>query len=158
VRRLADITHTVRAIRSHSVIVSMTILAGAASFFVGNAYSSQMPGFAEDLGHGDPGLSYSMLLAADASGAFLAGVLLESGGLLPPRQRTAIVLAILWCVSLASFSLSWNYPLAIGLLFAAGFFELSFNSSRWKTVDASSAYSVWRALGSAPSAACRSGS
>ena len=106
----------------------MTILAGAASFFVGNAYSSQMPGFAEDLGHGDPGLSYSMLLAADASGAFLAGFILESGGLLPPRQRTAIVLAILWCVSLAGFSLSWNYPLAIGVLFAAGFFELSFNS------------------------------
>ena len=114
--------------RSHSVIVSMTILAGAASFFVGNAYSSQMPGFAEDLGHGDPGLSYSMLLAADACGAFLAGVLLESGGLLPPRQRTAIVLAILWWVSLAGFSLSWNYPLALGLLFAAGFFELSFNT------------------------------
>jgi MFS family permease len=128
VRGLADITHTVRAIRDHSVIVSMTILAGAASFFVSNAYSSQMPGFAEDLGHGDPGLSYSMLLAADACGAFLAGVLLESGGLLPPRQRTAIVLAILWCVSLAGFSLSWNYPLALGLLFAAGFFELSFNT------------------------------
>jgi hypothetical protein len=128
VRGLADITHTVRAIRDHSVIVSMTILAGAASFFVGNAYSSQMPGFAEDLGHGDPGLSYSMLLAADACGAFLAGVLLESGGLLPPRQRTAIVLAILWCVSLAGFSLSWNYPLALGLLFTAGFFELSFNT------------------------------
>jgi MFS family permease len=82
VRGLADITHTVRAIRDHSVIVSMTILAGAASFFVGNAYSSQMPGFAEDLGHGDPGLSYSMLLAADACGAFLAGVLLESDGLI----------------------------------------------------------------------------
>jgi MFS family permease len=128
VRGLADITHTARAIRDHSVIVSMTILAGAASFFVGNAYSSQMPGFAEDLGHGDPGLSYSMLLAADAGGAFLASVLLESGGLLPPRQRTAIVLAILWCVSLAGFSLSWSYPLALGLLFAAGFFELSFNT------------------------------
>jgi MFS family permease len=128
VRGLADITHTMRAIRDHSVIVSMTILAGAASFFVGNAYSSQMPGFAEDLGHGDPGLSYSMLLAADACGAFLAGVLLESGGLLPPRQRTAIVLAILWCLSLAGFSLSWNYPLALGLLFTAGFFELSFNT------------------------------
>jgi hypothetical protein len=24
--------------------------------------------------------------------------------------------------------LSWNYPLALGLLFAAGFFELSFNT------------------------------
>src|SRR5246500_2342873 len=115
VRGFGDIVQTVRDIKDHSVIISMTLLAGAASFFVGNAYSSQMPGFAEDLGHGDPGLSYSMLLAADAGGAFLAGVLLESGGLLPPRQRTAIVLAILWCIALAGFSLSWNYPLAIGL-------------------------------------------
>jgi Major Facilitator Superfamily len=128
VRGLADVTHTIRAIRHHSVIVSMTVLAGAASFFVGSAYGPQMPGFAEDLGHGDPGVAYSMLLAADAGGAFLAGVILESGGLLPPRQRTAIVLAILWCTALAGFSLSWNYPLAIGLLFAAGFFELSFNT------------------------------
>ncbi len=44
------------------------------------------------------------------------------------RPRTAIVLAILWCIALAGFSLSWSYPLAIGLLFAAGFFELSFNT------------------------------
>ena len=128
VRGLADIVQTARDIRGHSVIVSMTLLTGAASLFVGNAYSSQMPGFAQDLGHGDPGLSYSMLLAADACGAFLAGVLLESSGLLPPRQRTAIVLAMLWCLALAGFSLSWNYPLALGLLFAAGFFELSFNA------------------------------
>jgi MFS family permease len=128
VRGLADIVQTARDIRGHAVIVSMTLLTGAASLFVGNAYSSQMPGFAQDLGHGDPGLSYSMLLAADACGAFLAGVLLESSGLLPPRQRTAIVLAMLWCLALAGFSLSWNYPLALGLLFAAGFFELSFNA------------------------------
>ncbi len=51
----------------------MMLLAGAASFFVGNAYSSQMPGFAADLGHGDPGVSYSMLLAADAAGGFWPG-------------------------------------------------------------------------------------
>ncbi len=106
----------------------MTLLAGAASFFVGNAYSSQMPGFANDLGHGDPGLSYSMLLAADAAGGLLAGVVLEGGRLLPPRQRTAIVLAMLWCAALVIFSLSKSYPLALGFLFAAGFLELSFNA------------------------------
>ncbi len=128
VRGLADIVQTARDIRGHSVIVSMTLLAGAASFFIGNALSPQMPGFAQDLGHGDPGLAYSTLLAADACGGFLAGVLLESGGFLLPRPRTAIVLAMLWCLTLAGFSLSWNYPLALGLLFATGFLELSFNS------------------------------
>jgi len=128
VRGLGDIVQTMRDIRAHSVIVSMTLLAGAASFFVGNAYSSQMPGFASDLGHGDPGVSYSLLLAADAAGGFLGGIALEGGGLLPPRPRTAIVLAMLWCAALASFSLAGSYALAVGFLFAAGFLELSFNA------------------------------
>jgi MFS family permease len=128
VRGLADIVQTIRDIRSHAVIVSMTLLAGAASFFVGNAYSSQMPGFAADLGHGDPGISYSLLLAADAGGGLLAGIVLEGGRLLPPRPRTAIVLAILWCAALAIFSLANSYILALGFLFAAGFLELSFNA------------------------------
>src|ERR1700723_2752651 len=128
VRGLGDIVQTMRDIKQHSVIVSMTLLAGAASFFVGNAYSSQMPGFANDLGHGDPGLSYSMLLAADAAGGLLAGVVLEGRGLLPPRPRNAIVLAMMWCAALAIFSLAKSYPLALGFLFAAGFLELSFNA------------------------------
>jgi MFS family permease len=128
VRGLADVVQTMRDIKGHSVIVSMTLLAGAGSFFVGNAYSSQMPGFATDLGHGDPGVAYSTLLAADAAGAMLAGVVLETRGWLPPGPRTAIVLAMLWGVALASFSLAQNYPLALGCLFAAGFLELAFNA------------------------------
>ena len=128
VRGLGDIVQTARDIKDRSVIVSMILLAGAASFFVGNAYSSQLPGFANDLGHGDPGLAYSLLLAADAAGGFLAGIVLEGRGLLPPRARTAIVLAILWCAALAIFSLANSYPLALAFLFAAGFLELSFNA------------------------------
>jgi MFS family permease len=128
VRGFGDILQTVRDIGGHSVIVSMILLAGAASFFVGNAYSSQLPGFAGDLGHGDPGVAYSMLLAADAAGGLLAGVVLEGHGLLPPRSRTAIVLAMLWCAALATFALVRSYPLALGFLFAAGFLELSFNA------------------------------
>jgi MFS family permease len=117
-----------RDIRPHGVIVSMTLLAGAASFFVGNAYSSQMPSFATDLGHGDPGVSCSMLLAADAAGGLLAGLILEGRGLLPPRPRTAIILALSWCVALVVFSLSHSYLLEVAFLFAAGFLELSFNA------------------------------
>jgi MFS family permease len=128
VRGLADIVQTMRDIAQHPVIVSMTLLAGCSSFFVGNAYNAQMPGFAHDLGHGDPGVSYSMLLAADAAGAMAAGILLEGRGLLPPKARTAIILAILWCCALTGFALASLYPLALALLFAAGFFELSFNA------------------------------
>ena len=108
----------------------MTLLAGCTSFFIGNAYSAQMPGFAADLGHGDPGVSYSMLLAADAAGALLAGIVLEGRALLPARARTAIVLACLWCCALAAFAIARIYPLALVLLFTAGFFELP--STPWR--------------------------
>ena len=70
-----------RDIAGHPVLVPMMLLAGAASFFVGNSYQAQMPGFAHDLGHGDPGTSYSALLAADAAGALFGGILLESARL-----------------------------------------------------------------------------
>jgi MFS family permease len=98
------------------------------SLFVGNGYQPQMPEFAHDLGHGDPDLSYSMLLAADAAGALFAGVLLESRGLLQARPRTACVLAMLWCLAIGGFAASSSYPLALALLFGVGFLELSFNA------------------------------
>ncbi|MGB1557046.1 MAG: MFS transporter, partial [Oceanococcaceae bacterium] len=83
---------------------------------------------AQSLGHGDAGLRYSLLLAADAAGALTAGILLESRGLLPPKARTACVLSLIWCLALGSFALSEHYPLALGLLFVAGFVELAFNA------------------------------
>lgn len=128
VRGFADITATIRDIASLPIIVSMVLLAGAASFFIGGAYQAQMPNFAHDLGHGDAGVAYSMLLAADAAGALIAGFILESTGWLKPSSRTALLLAIIWCVALASFALASSYALALGLLFVAGFFELSFSS------------------------------
>jgi hypothetical protein len=128
VRGLADIVQTARDIRGLPVIVSMTALAGLSSFVLGNAYGAQMPNFAHDLGHGDPGVSYSMLLAADAAGAFTAGLLLEGRNLMAPKARTAIVLAMVWSCALAGFALATNYYAALALLFIAGFFELSFNA------------------------------
>ncbi|MDB6063273.1 MAG: hypothetical protein JWM78_3376 [Verrucomicrobiaceae bacterium] len=128
VRGFADITQTIRDIANQPVLIAMIVLAGAVSFFIGNSYQAQMPAFALDLGHGNPGISYSMLLAADAAGALAAGFLLESSGLLTPNARTALMLAMVWCVALVSFAMARNYPLALLLLFIAGFFELSFSS------------------------------
>jgi len=59
VRGLADILETAREVRGLPITFAMIILAGAASFFVGNSYQAQMPGFAEDVGHGDPGIAYT---------------------------------------------------------------------------------------------------
>ncbi|WP_312015679.1 MFS transporter [Bradyrhizobium liaoningense] len=128
VRGLADIVRTIRDIAKQPVLTSMTWLAGLTSFMIGNAYHAQMPGFAGDLGHGDPGVSYSVLLAADAGGAVLAAIALESWGRLKPSPRTAILLAIIWSLTLFAFATVGIYGLAIALLFAAGFFELSFNT------------------------------
>lgn len=127
-RGLADIIQTVRDIAGHRVLTSMTLLAGLTSFMIGNAYHAQMPGYAGDLGHGDPGVSYSTLLAADAAGALLAGIALEAWGRLKATPRTAILLAMLWSLSLFAFAAVNIYALALLLLFAAGFFELSFNT------------------------------
>jgi MFS family permease len=130
VRGIGDIVQTLQEVQTMPVLASMIALAGGASFFVGNSYQAQMPGFAHDLGHGDPGTAYSMLLAADAAGALLAGILLESrGGIFRMQPSTASGLAMAWAASLAAFALVRSYPAALALLFAAGFFELSFSST-----------------------------
>ena len=128
VRSLADAWGTMKEIAGHRVILMMTLLAGAASFFVGNAYQPQMPGFAQDLGQLDADFYYSMLLGADAAGALTAGFVLEARSLLPARARSACILAMIWCLALASFALSSSYLLALACLFVAGFMELSFNA------------------------------
>jgi hypothetical protein len=129
VRGLDDILRTLSEVRRVRVLGLMIALAGAASLFVGNSYHAQMPAFAGDLGHGDPGLTYTMLLGADAAGALVAGALLElRAGLLPIAPRTAAALGLGWAGSLAAFALTGSYPLALACLFAAGFFELGFST------------------------------
>jgi MFS family permease len=127
-RGFADIIETARAISSNRIIVSMVLLAGTASLFISNAYQAQMPEFGRDLGHGDPDVSYSALLGADAAGALTAGLVLESRGLLQPNARSAFILAMLWCCAIAAFAMSTSYYFALVVLFAAGFLELSFYS------------------------------
>jgi len=124
----ADIMATIRAIAGNRTIVSMILLAGCASLFVGNAYQAQMPEYAHDLGHGAADIAYSMLLAADAAGALIAGFVLESRGLLQARPKAAFVLAILWCCAIAGFAAATSYPLAFALLLVAGFLQLAFSS------------------------------
>ncbi len=124
----AQIWSTMKVVAQNPVLLAMTVLVGASAFFIGNAYQAQMPGFALDLGHGRADFSYSLLLAADAAGGLTAGLILESRSLLPPKVRTAFVLAMIWCCALAGFARANNYLVAITLLFVAGFVELGFNS------------------------------
>ena len=128
VRGLDDVLRTLREVAARPPLVTMSLLAAAASALIGNSYQAQMPNFAIDLGHGNPGAAYSALLAADAAGALTAGFLLEASGRLKTAPRTATLLAMGWCCALACFALTHIYPLALICLFSAGFFELSFSS------------------------------
>jgi Transmembrane secretion effector len=125
---LSEVIVTLREIADNRTTLSMILLAAAASLFIGTAYQAQMPGFANLLGHGNPGVAYSVLLAADAAGGLSAGFILESRGLLAAKSRTAFMLAALWCVSLGWFALTDHYWLAVPLLFTAGFMELAFGA------------------------------
>ena len=106
----------------------MTLLAGATSFVIGNAFQAQMPEFAADLGHGDADVYYSMLLAANAAGALTAGMILESRGVRQAEPRIAFGLVILWCLCMGGFAVSSVYVLSLVLLFAAGFLNLAFGA------------------------------
>src|SRR5262249_18068385 len=77
---------------------------------------------------GQADFMYTLLIGADAFGAILAAIVLESRGFLPLTPRTALVLAMVWCCALAGFAMSTFYPIAVALLVVAGFVELSFNS------------------------------
>jgi MFS family permease len=127
-RGIDEIRATLREVAGNRTILTMMLLAGGASLLVGNAYQAQMPQFADDLGHGEGGLHYSVLLAATAAGAVIAGLVLESRSLLQAHPRTALILAIAWCFAIAGFAVTDVYPLAVALLFVAGFLDLSYNS------------------------------
>jgi MFS family permease len=119
---------SLRGAGGNPTILSMVILAGATSFFVGNAFQAQMPEFALDLGSDKQGAGYSMLLAAGALGGFVGGILLETIGALRPRANTAIICACLWCLVIIGFAISTTYPLALLCLFLGGFLNLAVTS------------------------------
>ena len=109
-------------------ITTMIVLAGASSFFVGNAFQAQMPEYAQLLGADDTGGRYSVLLAANAAGAILGVLLLEGANVLQPSVRTAIVCAGLWGVTMGLFPMAQSYPVAVALLVLAGVFSITFTS------------------------------
>ena len=124
----ADMWQVFATARTESRIMTMIVLAGASSCFVGNAFQAQMPQYAQDLGADDSGARYTILLAANAAGAILGVVLLESATLLQPTARTAIVCAALWAISMGLFPMTQNYATAVALLVVAGVFSIAFTS------------------------------
>jgi MFS family permease len=117
-----------RQARADRRIVTMIVLAGVTSFFVGSGFQPQMPEYAHDLGAEQADVWYSVLLAANAAGAVLGAVLLESLDVLRPSTRTAIVCAAAWAVAMTLFAGAPNYAIAVALLVAAGMLNITFTS------------------------------
>jgi MFS family permease len=125
---LADTIALLRGVSDNRTIFSMILLAGVSSLFVGNAFQAQMPEYAHDLGTDDAGVRYSILLGANAAGALTGGLILESRGLLQARPQTAIAFTLLWCLVITGFAAATSYPLAVALMFVAGFLNLAYSA------------------------------
>jgi MFS family permease len=128
VLRWRDAYDVIRDIADNRPILTMVALGGAASLFVGNAFQANMPEFAHDLGTGKSDFAYSALLAANAAGSVFGGFILDGKAWLPPTVKSAIVCAILWCVTMTMFAFSTSYVFSLTLLFIAGALNLAFYS------------------------------
>jgi MFS family permease len=132
---LRDAGDVLREAAKNRPILTMILLGGSASLFVGNVFQTLMPAFAEDLALNDADFAYSALLMASAAGAAFGGFLLEGKGWLQANARSAIVCAIGWCVLITAFAVSTNYYFSVGLLFLAGILNLAFYSTAQAVVQ-----------------------
>jgi MFS family permease len=126
---LADALRTLREISGNRGILVMTALAGLSSLFVGNAYQAQMPEFAAWFGSAQDEITYSVLLTANAAGSVLGGFGLEALAFFrQPRIRIAVMLALVWGLTILVFALTPVYAVAVLALFIGGALNIGFTS------------------------------
>ena len=126
--RLREAGQLLAEVRADRRLMTMMVLGGATSFFVGSAFQAQMPEYAHDLGSDEAGVWYSVLLAANAAGAVLGTVLLETSNALQPSARAAILCAGAWGVTIGLFAVTRSYAVAVVLLMLSGVFNIAFTS------------------------------
>ena len=125
---LAAARELLAEVRSEPRIMRMIVLAGATSFFVGTAFQAQMPEYAHQHGSEGADIWYSVLFSANAAGAVLGALLLESVAGLRGSGRAAIACAVAWGVVMTAFPLVGSYPAAVTLLVLGGAFNIAFTS------------------------------
>ena len=126
---LADAVRTLREISGNRGILVMIAVAGLSSLFVGNAYQAQMPEFAAAFGSAQDEITYSVLLTANAAGSVLGGLGLEALAFFrQPRIRIAVMLALLWGVSILVFAVTPFYAVAVLALLVGGVLNIGFTS------------------------------
>src|SRR5215216_254688 len=115
-----EAVRVLRQVAGQPVVISMVALGGLSSFLIGSGIQPQMPEFAIDLGIDQAGLGYGILVAANAGGAVLGGLALESTHLLKPSARTAMLSTLVWSGCMLGFAMSPIYALSLVFLLCAG--------------------------------------
>jgi MFS family permease len=122
---LLDSVRVLREVRANRTLVSMIVLGGLGSFFVGASLQSAMPIFAQDLGAGSAGTAYGVLLFATGAGGVLGGVLLEATGWIRPTVAAAVVSTVVYGATILVFAVTSSYVLALVMLLLAGVANLA---------------------------------
>jgi MFS family permease len=122
---IVDSLRVLRAVRRDHTLVSMIVLGGLGSFFVGASLQSTMPIFAQDLGAGSAGTAYGILLFANGAGGVLGGLLLEATGWISPTVAAAVVSTFVYGLTTLFFAATSNYLLALLLLVVGGVANLA---------------------------------
>ncbi|WP_285687446.1 MFS transporter [Actinoplanes sp. NBRC 103695] len=116
---------TLREVSTNRTLVSMIILGGLGSFFVGASLQSSMPIFAQDLGAGAAGTAYGILLFANGAGGVIGGILMEATGRIPATVGAAVISTFVYGLSTLFFAVSPSYPLSVALLVIGGVANLA---------------------------------
>jgi MFS family permease len=119
---------TLREVASNAPLISMVILGGLGSLFIGTALAPLMPEYARLLGAERAGPAYGALLAAGAAGAVVGGIALEATGILKSTVRSAIWCTVVYGLAMAAFAISRDYALSLTLLFIGGIANLASSS------------------------------
>ena len=122
---LLDSVRVLREVGANHTLVSMIILGGLGSFFVGASMQASMPIFAADLGAGSAGTAYGVLLFANGAGGVIGGILLEATGRIKPNVLAAVISTGVYGLTSLFFAATASYPLAVLLLLAGGVANLA---------------------------------
>ena len=122
---IVDSVRVLKQVGANHTLVSMIILGGLGSFFVGASMQASMPIFATDLGAGSAGTAYGVLLFANGAGGVIGGILLEATGVVKPNVLAAVVSTGVYGLTTLFFALTTSYPLALLALVLGGLANLA---------------------------------
>ncbi|MFI9382359.1 MFS transporter [Kutzneria sp. NPDC052558] len=122
---LVDSIRVFREVRSDRTIVSMIILGGLGAFFVGASLQTSMPIYAQDLGAGNAGTAYGVLLFANGAGGVIGGILLEATGRIKPSVKAAVISTGIYGLTSLFFATTGSYALAVVALLIGGVANLA---------------------------------